>query len=120
MKIIYRLGADAIWILHFLVVLIILFGWTTPSIWPLYMFVLASMLVSELMLSYCILSKWEFNLRKKANRALKYDFSYSSYYTYRLTQGRLSPWFLRHVGMGFTSASLFINLYFAYLFNPVL
>lgn len=117
---IYRLGADAIWILHLLVVVIALFGWTIPGIWLLYILVLASTLVSELVLSYCILSKWEFDLRKKVDPALKYDFSYTSYYTYRLTQGRLSPSFLRYVGIGFTSASLFVNIYFTYLFNPVL
>jgi hypothetical protein len=115
MKVLYRLGADAIWFIHFLVVALVLFGWLVPSLWYLYMAVTAGVLVSELLWSYCILSKWEFDLRKKVSPELDYEYAYASYYTYRLTRGHLSPRFLARAGIVFTVLSLAINLYFKFL-----
>jgi hypothetical protein len=115
MKLLYRITADIIWLVHFLVVVLVLFGWLVPNLWYLYMAVLVGTLVSEFLLSYCFLSKWEFDLRKKVNPKLDYDFTYASYYTYRLTQGHLSPRFLGRAGILFTSLSLVINLYFRFL-----
>ena len=112
MKYLYRTGADAIWLIHFLVVSLVLFGWLVPSFWYVYMVVLTGTLISELIWSYCILSKWEFDLRKRLNPSINYDFTYATYYTYRLTQGRLSPRFLGQASIVFTSLSLLINLYF--------
>lgn len=112
MRLFYRLSADVIWLIHFLVVVLLLFGWLMPSIWYAYMIALVLTLISELVWSYCILSKWEFDLRKKGDPTLDYDFSYASYYTYRLTQGYFSPRFLAYAGIVFTSVSLLINLYF--------
>ncbi|MBP9717348.1 MAG: DUF2784 family protein [Candidatus Pacebacteria bacterium] len=116
MKIMYRLFADTIWLFHFVVVAIALFGWIIPQIWYLYMCVLASVLTSNILLDYCFLSKWEFDLRKKTSPSLSYDFTYTSYYTYNLTKGYLSKNFLRWTGLGFTSLSLAINLYFVYFY----
>lgn len=116
MKLLYRIGADAIWIVHFLVVVLVLFGWLVPSIWYIYIIVLSGTLLSELIWSYCVLSKWEFDLRKKCNPDISYDFTYSSYYTYRLTQGYLSPRFLGQAGIVFCSLSLILNIYFKFFF----
>ena len=112
MKFLYRIAADLVWVIHFFVVAISQFGWLVPGIWYLYMTVLAGTLISLLLLNYCFLSKWEFDLRRKLNSKLSYEFAYASYYTYRLTHGRLSPRFLAHLGLVFTSLSLVINLYF--------
>lgn len=114
MKLIYRISADAIWLIHFLVVVLVLFGWLVPSLWYVYMAVLAGALLSELLLNYCFLSKWEFDLRKKINPGLDYDYSYTSYYTYKLTRQHLSTRFLARAGIVFTSFSLAINLYFRF------
>jgi hypothetical protein len=116
MKVIYRLLADSIWLLHFFVVAICLFGWLLPGIWHVYIFVLASVLASNILWSHCFLSKWEFDLRKMIDPRLRYDYAYTSYYTYNVTKGYLSRDFLRWAGLGFTSVSLVINLYFKYLF----
>ncbi len=116
MRLLYRIGADAIWLIHFLVVVLVLFGWLVPSLWYPYMIVLIGTLISEIIWRYCILSKWEFNLRKKFNSKIDYDFTYASYYTYRLTRGRLSPRFLGQAGIVFTSTSILINIYFRFLF----
>lgn len=109
MKILYRLGADFIWLLHFVMVLIALFGWLVPSIWLIYIAVLVGTLISTLTLGYCIFSKWEYDLRKKIDPLLTYDFPYASYYTFRLTQGRLSGPFLAKAGVIFVSLSLVIQ-----------
>lgn len=114
MRLAYRIGADIIWLAHLAVVLIALFGWLVPSLWFVYMAVLAGVLISTLSLGYCILSKWEFDLRKKVEPSLAYDYVYSSYYTYRLTRGYLSSAFLARAGVAFAALSLAINLYFRF------
>lgn len=116
MKFLYRFLADSIWVLHFFIVAIALFGWVVPDIWYLYMLVLVSILVSNILWNYCFLSKWEFGLRKLINPKLEYDYTYTSYYTYNLTRGYLSQSFLRWAGLGYTSLSLIINIYFKYFF----
>ena len=105
MNLIYKIAAD-----------LILFGWFFHSLWYVYMITLAGALISELVWSYCFLSKWEFNLRKKVNPNINYDYSYTSYYTHKITRQHLSPRFLARLGILFTSLSLVINLYFKFLF----
>jgi len=109
MKFIYKVGADIIWLAHFLVVCIALFGWLVPSIWLIYIAVLVGTLISTLRLGFCILSKWEYDLRKRVDPKINYDFTYASFYTYRLTQGRLSGHFLAKAGVIFVSLSLAIQ-----------
>lgn len=112
----YRIGADTIWLIHFGVVCIALFGWLLPQIWFLYLAVLVGTLISTSTLGYCVLSKWEFDLRKKLNPTLVYDYMYSSYYTYRLTGGYISNAFLARGGVVFAALSLAINLYFRFFY----
>jgi len=116
MRFLYRFAADFIWIVHFFVVVIVLFGWLVPSFWFVYIAVVTGALISELLLNYCFLSKWEFDLRKKINQKLNYDYSYTSYYTYKLTHQHLSGRFLARAGIVFTTFSLVVNLYFKFLF----
>lgn len=104
--------ADAIWLFHTFVLVVALFGWLWPAIHTFYILVLALALLSNIFLGYCFLSKWEFDLRKRANPKLRYDYPYTSYYTYRLTRGRLSRRFLRLTVFFFTSISLLINFIF--------
>jgi hypothetical protein len=110
----YRIAADIVWLAHFAVVVIALFGWLAPSLWFVYVAVLIGTLISTLSLGYCIFSKWEFDLRKKVNPSTAYDFTYASFYTYRLTRGYLSNAFLKWAGVGFTGISLLIWLYFKF------
>lgn len=77
---------------------------------------IAISLVSELVLGYCILSKWEFDIRKKINPKLDYDYSFSSYYTYKITEHRLRANFYQFWATLFLSLSLLINLYFKFLY----
>jgi|SRR3989344_5082684 len=113
----YRIFADFIWFVHFFVIVFVLFGWLVPSFWYVYITIVAGALISELLFNYCFLSKWEFNLRKKINPKLNYDYSYTSYYTYKLTRQHLSTRFLARTGILFTTLSLLINFYFQFFFT---
>lgn len=115
-KFFYRVIADSIWILHFFVVLIGCFGWLLPSIWLLYICVLIIALISELSLGYCFLSKWEFDLRKKINPNVNYDYGFTSYYTYKFTNHRISNRFYQQVATVFMVVSLLLWIYFRFLF----
>lgn len=112
----YKVTADLIWLLHFCVLVVALFGWLFPQLWYLYTATLLAVLVSNIFLDHCFLSKWEFDLRKLVNPKIDYDYKYTSYYTYNLTKGYLSRSFLRWAGLSFTSLSLVINLYFRFFF----
>lgn len=116
MKYLYRISADLILILHFLVVIIVLFGWFKPDFWYFYMGTLVATLLSDLMFGYCILSKWEFNLRKKIEPDKNYDFRWTTYYTYKFTSIHISNRFYTYGSLIFLILSLTINLYFRFLF----
>ncbi|MBI5470388.1 hypothetical protein HY968_03690 [Candidatus Kaiserbacteria bacterium] len=94
--------------------MIVLFGWLFQSLWYVYIAVLLGTLFSELFFSYCLLSKWEFVLRKKIDPFLDYEYEFASYYTYRITRGHLSGPFLHTAGTIFVSLSLVINLSFRF------
>lgn len=108
--ILYRILADLIFVFHFVVIMIVIFGWLFPSIWYLYMFVLVVSLIFDIFLGYCILSKWEFLLRKKLKPDLKYSYSFTTYYTYRLTNYWLTDRFMKIVAITFLSLSILINI----------
>ncbi len=113
--ILYRLSADLIFIFHFTVVMIILFGWLVPAIWPLYMFTLVVSLVSDVVFGYCLLSKWEFVLRKKFNPSIDYDYDFTTYYTYRLTNRTIRDSFMKIAAITFISLSILISIVFRFL-----
>jgi hypothetical protein len=75
--------ANIILLVHLTLVFIILFGWYFPKIKYLYLASLATTLLSELFLGYCILTKWEFDIRKKVEPTLNYDYTFLSYYAYK-------------------------------------
>ena len=109
---IHKIAANALFSLHFIIVLAVLFGWIFPSIWYPYMVVLALTLLSDLVFGYCILSKWEFDVRKKIDPKIDYNYNWTSYYTYRFTRHRISDVFFLRVSVVFLAGSLAINLYF--------
>ncbi len=119
-ELIYRIFADFIFIFHVLVLAVILFGWAVPNIWHFYMGTLVITLLSELILGYCFLSKWEFDIRKKLNPEIDYDYSFSGYYTYKLTQHRISSRFLLRAGIIFLTTSILINVYFRFFYTSFL
>jgi hypothetical protein len=115
LPILYRLSADLIFLFHFVVVMIILFGWLVPVIWPLYMFTLVVSLISDIVFGYCLLSKWEFVLRKKFNPSINYDYDFTTYYTYRLTNRTIRDNFMKIAAITFISLSILVNIVFRFL-----
>lgn len=115
MKNVHRLMAEMLFIFHVGLLLINILGWLVPSIWNLYIFCLAVTLLFELVYGYCILSKWEFDLRKKNKPNLDYDYYWTSFYTHKLTQGRISEAFFKRYTRVFLISSLLINIFFYYL-----
>lgn len=80
----FKLLADLILLIHLLLVFVILFGWHYPQIKYLYLVSLTVTLLSELFFGYCILTKWEFKIRKRIEPALNYDYSFISYYGHKV------------------------------------
>lgn len=111
MKFLYKIIANVIFVLHLGVVLIVLFGWAIPDFWYVYMGTLVTTLLSDLIFGYCILSKWEFDIRRKINPRIDYDYTWATYYTYRFTNHRLSNETYRKLAIVFLVVSLIINMY---------
>jgi hypothetical protein len=116
MKFIYRAGADAIFLLHFILVLLAISGWAFPSIWWFYMGALVATLLSDLVFGYCILSKWEFDLRKKYDPKTNYNYTWTTFYTYKITNHQIRDSFYKKVAITAIVLMLLINLYFRFLY----
>lgn len=114
MKIAYRVGADTIFVLHLLLILLAVFGWIAPSLWWIYMGALFATLISDLTFGYCILSKWEFDLRKKLDPTTDYNYTWTTYYTYKFTNQRISDRFYKKAAVTALALAIAINLYFKF------
>ena len=117
MKFLYKISADVIFLVHFVLVFIVLFGWSTPAISNIYVGILIITLLSDLIFGYCILSRWEFYLRKKLNPELNYSYSWTTYYTHQFTQKHISENFFKWAAIIFLAGSLAIHFYFQYFFK---
>jgi hypothetical protein len=111
MKTLENVSAIGIFILHCIAFAIILFGWLWPSIWPLYIAIITYTLFQNWILGYCVLSRWEFSLRRMINPKLRYDFNFTTYYTYKLTHRRLSTQLIQRLGTVFLMTSIALSLY---------
>jgi len=114
MRTLEHVGAVGVFLLHVVVFVVILFGWVWPSIWPLYMALLVYVLIQNLVLGYCVLSRMEFSLRRILNPKLRYEYNFTTYYTYKLTHRRISTHFVQVAGTFFLATSLAIQTYFAF------
>jgi len=110
MKKVWQFVANILFVLHALVVLIAVFGWLVASLWYVYMGILVLTLLSDVFFGYCILSKWEFDFRKKINPKTQYDYAWSTYYTYKLTNHRISNRTINRIALTFVVLSLIINI----------
>ena len=116
MKFAYRLGADAIFTLHLLLVVLVVFGWTVPTLWPIYMVAMVITLASDVVFGYCIFSKWEFDLRKKVNPDTNYNFTWTTYYTYKVTNYKISDRFYKRAAIVALTLCILINIYFKFIY----
>lgn len=111
-----KLLANTVFLVHLALYIVIVFGWLFPSIWVFYMAIMFITLVQDVFLNYCILSKWEFLLRKKSDPKVDYHYNFSSFYIHKFVGEPLSPSFVRRWAIVFLSISIFINLYFRYFY----
>ena|SRR3989344_7313193 len=106
-----RLLADLIFGVHITLVFVILFGWVFQSISKIYLTALIATLASELSLGYCILTKWEFNLRKKLEPDLNYDYSFLSYYGYKILGNKIPEKVVKYAALIFLTGSLIMYVW---------
>jgi len=76
----YLTVANSIFFIHTGFFLMILAGWAIPGIFYVYLPMLIASLVSELLLGYCVLTKWEFGIRKRLFPAFRYEHSFLIHY----------------------------------------
>ena len=55
--------------------MVICFGWLFPSIFYIFVLFLIATALSEIILGYCFLTKWEFDLRRKMYPTKEFDSS---------------------------------------------
>lgn len=103
-----RIFADVIFVSHVLVVFVILFGWYFSTLSDVYIALLAMTFISELLFGHCVLTKWEFDLRKKLEPGLNYNYSFISYYGYKLLGLNPKEKYLRYPALAFLVISIII------------
>ena len=86
----YLTVANFIFLIHAAFALLVLVGWAIPGLFYIYLPVLITSLVSELLLGYCVLTKWEFGIRKKLNPTVHYEHSCLIHYGRRCLRIRSS------------------------------
>ena len=104
------LEANLVFLVHCVVVFIIVFGWAFEKLNIIYPIVLFITLILEIIFGYCILTEVEFRLRKKIEPSLNYDYSFLTYYMYRIYNLKISRRFLDAIYKVFLVAS--ITIYF--------
>ena len=109
-KKLYWLLADFIFVIHIAVVYIILFGWYHERYHTVYLFTLITTLLSEVILGYCILTKWEFDLRKKVKPELAYDSNFMSYYVHKFFKLNLPKQYIKYPALVFLIVSILLTL----------
>lgn len=112
----YVLLANAIFVIHAIFFAYALFGWIFQEYLLLYIAILTVTLVHDLVLGYCILSKWEFDLRKKVRPEINYPYNFSSYYTDKLLGKYISPRFIDITAHVFLIVSITTNSFFVIIF----
>ena len=114
MKSIHRIFANILFFVHCILFGVVLVGYLFPRLWYLYMACLSLALLSDVIFGYCLLTKWEFLLRKKWNPDTNYNYNFASYYTYKLTNGRVRDDFYRWAAVIFLGLSILLSLYFRF------
>lgn len=77
----YKTSADFVFVLHFVLVLIVVFGWLVPGrFFYVFLTFFALTLISEITFGYCVLTKIEFDLRRKIDPNQKFDKSCIAHY----------------------------------------
>ncbi len=76
--------ANLILIVHLTLVFVVTFGWLVPSLFYAFVLFLLLTILSEIIFGACILSIWEFGIRRELNPERKYDTSCIIHYSRKL------------------------------------
>ncbi len=76
----YFIGANIIFLVHLLLVLIVTFGWLVGSLYYLFLASVVATFLSEATLGFCVLTKLEFGIRKKLHPEQIFPHSCITYY----------------------------------------
>ncbi len=82
MKKINLFVANALFVLHLLVGIILLCGWLFPRFRILYLILLVGWPLSWILFGYCPITKWEFLLRRKYRKDIDSDNEFIQHYLY--------------------------------------
>ncbi len=76
--------ANSLFLIHASFALLVLVGWAIPGLVYVYLPLLLTSLIAERLLGYCVLTKWEFAIRKRLCPASHYEHSFLIHYGRRL------------------------------------
>jgi hypothetical protein len=103
--------ANLVFLAHCLIVFVIIFGWAFSELDIIYPIVLVATLILEIIFGYCILTEIEFRLRKKVEPNLDYDYSFLTYYMYKIYNMKISRRILDAIYKSFLVVSLAVYFY---------
>jgi hypothetical protein len=83
-SLVYHLLADVVFACHLIIVWLILLGWLSGQLLPVYSAAVIVTFLSEYLLGYCPLTRLECALRRMADSESVCGNGYLSYYAYRL------------------------------------
>lgn len=103
-----KIIANLIFLIHWPVVYILLFGWSFEKFSWLYITTLVITFITQVFFGYCFLTKWEFDLRKKLDPNLYYDYSFLSWYAYKYSNIHISSKLIKYISLSFLFVSIVI------------
>lgn len=76
----YTFVADIIFVIHFLLVLSVVFSWLFPKLFVYFLVLWTFTFISEILFGRCVLTNWEFDLRRKIFPDSKFEKSCMVHY----------------------------------------
>lgn len=114
-RLIYWIGASFLAVVHPVVTLVILLGWAHEDLFCLHGFFVFLTVLSWVFYGHCVLSDWEYKLRKKLDSDIElYEYGYLHYHLRKLTPIAPDKKFIKRIGMPFLVCLLIVwcfNLY---------
>lgn len=111
---IYKVLANIMSVLHIPIVIAVIFGHYLEGVGSiLYFLLLVTILLSWVILGYCPVTKWEYDLRKKYMNVPKYHFEYLHYLGTKILKIDISVRRIRVYSIVFVSVAIFswINIH---------
>jgi hypothetical protein len=114
-RMVYRIAADALFLSHVVIVLLICVGWYFPQLYLVHLLALFGASVSNVYFGNCIFSTWEFTLRKKVNPEVNYEHGYMTHYIQKIFGDSMRDSFMKQ-----TIPMFYTLMPFAHLFDALI